>query len=152
MADSKRRSVRQRQLAGRKRSMYYESEIEDEHEFEAESAGEDDFRPQVGEPGPSRPQRSSKKRKLGRSNPKPQTRSKEKRQRSFARADGESKKRKRTYTLFPPTPSKNREEKRRFSGPSDGKIPAWTSLPLEVLRDIFIFASQPLHEYTTTAT
>lgn len=38
--------------------------------------------------------------------------------------------------------------KKIFSGPSDGRIPEWTSLPVEILRDIFIFASKSLSEQT----
>ncbi|KAK3672860.1 hypothetical protein LTR78_007213 [Recurvomyces mirabilis] len=41
--------------------------------------------------------------------------------------------------------------KQAFTGPSDKKIPDWASLPINILRDIFIFASQPVHEQTRTA-
>ncbi|KAK5109210.1 hypothetical protein LTR62_007192 [Meristemomyces frigidus] len=41
--------------------------------------------------------------------------------------------------------------KREFTGPSDGMKPDWTSLPISVLRDMFIFASRPVHEQTRVA-
>ena len=34
--------------------------------------------------------------------------------------------------------------------PSDGVRPAWGTLPVEILRDILIFASQPLHEQSVS--
>ncbi|KAK4580287.1 hypothetical protein LTR86_000490 [Recurvomyces mirabilis] len=41
--------------------------------------------------------------------------------------------------------------KQAFTGSSDKKIPDWSSLPINILRDIFIFASQPMHEQTRIA-
>jgi hypothetical protein len=41
--------------------------------------------------------------------------------------------------------------KKEYKGPSDGKIPDWTSLPIDILRQVFDYASQPRHEQTRTA-
>lgn len=152
MADSKRRSARV--LAEKKRSIYYDPSDDD---FDAgDSEGEQDYRPErQPSPGPSQPQRPRKKRKVER-RAKPETRAKEKRRQRFkrqpsVRAAGRPKK-KYGVNWIPPTPSKKKDDvTKAFTGPSDGRIPDWTRLPAEILRDIFIFASQPMHEQTTTA-
>ena len=157
MSDSKRRSARV--LAERKRSIYYDPGSEDDFDEEG-SDGAPDYRPgreHSLEPGPTpaMPQRSRKKRKVER-RPNPQTRAREQRMQRFKRQPGERPrgrpKKKYGVNWIPPTPSKNNVDATKgFSGPSDGKIPEWTRLPAEIWRDIFIFASQPIHEQTTVA-
>lgn len=146
---SKRRSARQ--LAGRKRSIYYEPDTDEElYNFDQPESGDDDeqgvFTPEP-EAGPSRPQRPKKKRRIQRL-PQRETRLKVKSKERWHNRRKDAKPRKtKKYSLArpPPTPSKKKAEKMAFRGPSDGKIPDWTSLPIEILRDIFIFASQPMH-------
>ena len=142
---SKRRSVRQ--LAGRKRaSIYYEPDTDDD--FGEESNGERDFLPE--------PRR--KKQKLDRRS-KPQTRSHAQSRKNLpkssrpgrpSRSARRKQPSKKTQVLGAPLKKKEKKVE-GFTGPSDKKIPAWTSLPIEILRDIFIFAAQPIHEQTTTA-
>lgn len=149
MADTKRRSARV--LAERKRSIYFEPASDDDFE-KVDSEGEQDYRPErQPSPGPSQLQRPRKKRKVDR-RPKPETRAKEKRMQRFkGRSVGRPTK-KYGVNWVPPTPSKKKDDiTRGFSGPSDGKIPDWTRLPAEIWRDIFIFASQPIHEQTSVA-
>ena len=125
MADpSKRRSVRQ--AVSRKRSVYVDPDTDDD--FEANL----DVEPPAEGPRPS----SSKRRKT-KPRPKPTTRSRAKRRRPLVLGQP----RKANTKEIPVT-------KKEFSGPSDYRVPPWTSLPLNILRDIFVFASQPLHEET----
>ncbi|KAK4633607.1 uncharacterized protein CLAFUR5_03388 [Fulvia fulva] len=136
MAGTKRRSIRQ--MASRKRSIYVDPETEDE--FEADT--EEDYEPE--EPTAPPP----KKRKTVSRKPKPQTRSRVKSKpatRSMKSIFKIGKARKPNSKTVP-------EKKKEFAGPSDNKIPDWTSLPVDILRDIFIFASQPIHEQTIEAT
>lgn len=141
---TKRRSARQ--LAGRKRSIYYESDSEDDG-VELLSDGYDDEADAVhiAPAPPSEPQRARKKAKRSR----PTTRS-----RSTKKQPAKPKKFKRWEKGWSkPLGSfkKKREPKVvQDSIPSDGVRPDWSSLPVEILRDIFIFASQPLHEQTVT--
>ena len=168
---SKRRSTRQ--LAGRKRSIYAEPDSEDDLiDMEDASEGEDDYTPAVDAAELSQPRSSRKKRRVDyRSDgdhaqpaptqefkrqrrriarrPKPQTRGKEKRMPKIERRRGPKKKKHGSSKAIAAVGKQS--QSRVFAGPSDGVVPPWTTLPLELLRDIFIFASQPTHEYTTTA-
>lgn len=144
---SKRRSARQ--LAGRKRSVYFEPDSDDAFEMGSESEGEQDYRPPRDQSPPPAP-RPAKKRKQNRSH-KPKTRSSAKRAPTVRHAG--RKKKAHPFHKIPATPRKVKERSvAAFSGPSDGVTPPWTTLPLEILRDVFIFASQPIHDQTTTAT
>ena len=135
---TKRRSARQ--LAGRKRSsIYYEPDSDDD--FGDQSDGEHDSLPAT--------QHRRKRQRR-----KPQTR-------SAAQSMRERGGRPRITTSSKPKPKKlgpvgaplKKREKRAvgFDGPTDGVVPDWRSLPLDILRDIFTFAAQPMHEQTRTA-
>lgn len=137
---TKRRSIRQAASRKRARSIYVDPETDDDFEsLSGEEDGEADF--VLGpDSGPSPP----KKRKLGGPRRRPHTRSKSKTQ-------AKSKPRKKVKLDAIAKPRKQRGESARqkadaarFKGPSDGVIPAWTSLPAAILREIFIVASQPL--------
>jgi hypothetical protein len=142
---TKRRSARQ--LAERKHSIYYEPDSDELDVGESdEDDGEADFQPE--------PQRLAKKRKLDR-RAKPRTRAAAESRRRSAnlgrlRKDRvEGGKQKKKIRLAAPLKAKTRKEM-KYTGPSDGKTPDWTSLPIEILRDVFVFASQPMLEQTTT--
>lgn len=134
MAGSKRRSSRQ--VA--KRSIYAEPETDDE-DFDFEysrrqhSIEDDEYHTDPLPPAPKR-QRTSTRRK-------PQTRSNAKStQQSLKSAFNVGKPRK------PNSKSRShdvKEDDKIFSGPSDGTIPDWKTLPINILRDIFIFATLP---------
>ncbi|KAK5122869.1 hypothetical protein LTR85_003784 [Meristemomyces frigidus] len=135
-AGTKRRSVRQ--AATRKRSVYVDPDTDDEDFDDVE--GEEDFEPVEAQPPPQKRQRTvPRTRHITRS-------------KSVNRGKAGAKltlkgvgKRRKWNTALVATP------KKEYKGPTDGKIPAWTSLPLEILRDIFIYASQPLHERSRAA-
>lgn len=132
---TKRRSTRQ--AASRKRSIYLDPETDDD--FEADS--EEEFQPE--EP----PAPAPKKRKITKaSRHKPQTRSKAAKSKQTVRSVFKVGKPRR-----PNSKSESEEKKQSFSGPTDNRTPQWTSLPLSILRDVFVFASQPIHEQTTEA-
>lgn len=137
---SQRRPTRQAATA-HKRSVYVEPETDDD--FDAESDGEADFEPQQSQPPPRKRQKTAIR-------PKPNTRS-----RGSAKSTDRPGAVRRVITTVgkPRKPNSHGEANKGkiFTGPSDGKIPAWTSLPLDILREIFIYAAQPLHEQTTTA-
>lgn len=145
MARTKRRSSRQ--AASRKRLKYLEPDTDDDYDYPSE----DGFGPQT-DLKPVLPS-SEKPRRHGTRAAIPQTRSK---------AISKSKKPARRPRLKPiGAPRKlnrrwrdgidNTPVYKEFSGPSDRKIPAWTSLPLEILRQIFVYGSLPLLEQTGTA-
>lgn len=135
MAGTKRRSTRQ--AAVRKRSMYAEPETDDEFEMDDEA----DYEPEREMPSAPPP----KKRKTT-ARHKPQTRSR-------AKSKPANKSVRTTFKIGKARRANSSKDvaasKKEFSGPSDHRIPNWTSLPVDLLRDIFIFASQPLHEPTT---
>ena len=146
---SKRRSVRQ--LAGRKRSVYFEPDTDDDFALERGSDEAVDIHLQL-EPQQAQPLR--KRKKFNRRPTKRETRSKTQ-NRSLSTKRSARPQKKNPIPRVGTTLGKKRKHKGLkqvgFTGPSDGRVPAWTSLPLDVLRDIFIFASQPRHEQTTTA-
>ena len=140
---TKRRSARQ--LAGRKRSIYYESDTDDDG-VELLSDGYDDEPNTIAAapPPPPPPQRSRKRIRKSR----PNTRSSKQ---TAAKAEKPKKRKQNPWNR----PLGSYHKKRVASTvdnsiPSDGVKPAWSSLPVEILRDIFIFASQPIHEQTVT--
>jgi len=148
MAGSKRRSSRV--LAGRKRSIYYDPS---DDEFDGNSSdGAEEYQPKrrsssQPEAGPSRPQqRPTKRRKVDRRT-KPDTRAKEKRMQRFKirPLGGKEKKKSRSSSQH------NTTLARGFTGPSDGHRPDWTRVPAEIWRDIFLFASHPIHEQSNSA-
>ena len=134
-----------RQAATRKRSLYYDPDTDDD--FQA-SDGEADYSPDplhAAAPAPTRaPARASaqgpatKKRKTSRKTHRPQTRSK------AATARPKTQTRIIGHARKPRTTTTEKLEAEKYTGPSDGKIPEWTSLPLAILCDIFVFASQPM--------
>jgi hypothetical protein len=134
-----------RQAATRKRSLYVDPDTDDD--FQA-SDGEAAYSPDplhAAAPTPTRaPTRASaqgpvtKKRKVTRKTQRPQTRSK------AATARPKTQTRIVGHARKPRTTTTEKLEAGKYTGPSDGKIPEWTSLPLAILRDIFVFASQPL--------
>ena len=143
---STRRSVRQ--LADRKRaSIYYEPDSNDD-EFGEEDGGEQDI------PAELEPPRKRQKRDR---RSKPQTRSAVQSRKSWLRSKPKREEKKPAHAPRKAlgAPIKKKETKDwgplTFKGPSDHKTPDWTSLPIEILREIFYFASQPMHEQTTTA-
>jgi hypothetical protein len=135
-----------RQAATRKRSLYVDPDTDDD--FQASDDGEADYSPDplhAAAPAPTRaPTRASaqgpatKKRKVLRKTQRPQTRSK------AATARPKTQTRIIGHARKPRTTTTEKLEAGKYTGPSDGKIPEWTSLPLAILRDIFVFASQPL--------
>nr|OQO31503.1 hypothetical protein B0A51_01270 [Rachicladosporium sp. CCFEE 5018] len=126
---TKRRSTRQ--AAGRKRSRY--TEPDSEEDFEGSTDGEADYAP---EPVTPPPQRESKMRKTAQRLQRPSTRSAKSSTKKRAVVIGRQRK--------PRMTEKEKVEAHKFRGPTDGKIPKWATLPVDILRDIFIFASQPL--------
>jgi hypothetical protein len=127
-ATTKRRSGRQ--AATRKRSKYVEPESDDD--FLDDGA---EYLPKAAAPATAKAP-APKRRKVSRKTNRPQTRSKAAKPKAQTRIVGQSRKPRTTIT--------DNVEAGKFKGPSDGKIPDWTSLPLAILRDIFVFASQPL--------
>lgn len=124
MAGTKRRSSRQ--TAIRRRSVYLDPETDDE--FEADR--DDDYQPAdlvdvVQEP-------ALKKRKAS-NRRQPQTRSKAAKTRQTTL--------KRVFSVGKARQPNKEEAKRTFDGPSDGKIPKWTSLPHAILKQIFTYAA-----------
>lgn len=132
MAGSKRRSTRQ--VA--KRSIYVEPETDDE-DFEFEygrqrSVEDNEYHTDPLPPAPKRQKTSTRT--------KPQTRS---------RAKGTQSSLKSAFKIGKPRKPNSKslheekEEDKAFSGPSDGKIPDWKSLPISIVRDIFTYATLP---------
>ncbi|KAK0249618.1 hypothetical protein LTS09_015190 [Friedmanniomyces endolithicus] len=141
---TKRRSTRQAVSRNSKRSIYAEPET-DEDEFDVDVDGEEEYAPEpIAEEPPPRQQRRK---------PAPRTRH-QTRSKSVGKSKAVAKPslkgvgKKRRWNTLSDSLAKGWKD---FKGPSDGKIPKWTSLPIDILRDIFVFASQPLHEQTRTA-
>lgn len=141
MAGSKRRSSRQ--VA--KRSIYAEPDTDDEDfEFEygrrqsTEDIDEYHAEPEAELPAP-------KRRKTAATRRKPQTRSSGKSTQSTLKAAFRiGKPRKSNSKAFSHRiQEEEREKSKVFSGPSDGKIPDWTALPMLILQDIFTYATLP---------
>ncbi|KAK6436331.1 hypothetical protein LTR95_007475 [Oleoguttula sp. CCFEE 5521] len=124
---TKRRSTRQ--AAGRKRSRY--TEPDSEEDFEESSDGEADYAPEPVAP----PQRETKRRKATQRPQRSSTRSAKSSTKKRAVVIGRQRK--------PRMTEKEKVEAYKFRGPTDGKIPKWATLPVDILRDVFIFASQP---------
>ena len=137
METLKRRSARHH----RKRSLYYEPETDEE---DVELLGQLDSDDDTAWGIDSFPARRAPKRlKTGERKVKPKTRS-QSHKAAASRNKGKvtAAKKRRTRELGT-APGKKEKKDVGFVGPSDGIIPAWTSLPLAILRDIFVFASQP---------
>jgi hypothetical protein len=128
-ASSKRRSARQ--ATTRKRSIYAEPETDDD--FAAGSGPDETYNNVEEEEAVSAP--APKKRKTARH--RPQTR-------STAKSSIKS-----SFQVGKPRKANGKSmnaEEMKIVIPSDNKIPDWTSLPVDILRDIFIFASTPIHD------
>lgn len=141
MAGTKRRSTRQ--AAVRKRSMYVDPDTDDDFVAGSDGDAEGDF--QLDEPEePIAP--PPKKRKTVMRH-KPQTRSRAKNSHATNPIGASFKigKPRRPNSKALP------EEKKEFAGVSDNRIPKWTSLPVSILRDIFVYASQPIDGYADDA-
>lgn len=136
MAGTKRRSTRQ--AAVRKRSIYFEPETDDDFEIDSEA----DYEPEPEQEAFASP---PKKRKVAIRH-KPQTRSR-------AKSKSTNKTVRSVFKIGKPRKANSSKDvatsRKEFTCPSDHRIPKWTTLPLDILRDIFIFASYPLHEPTT---
>ncbi|KAM0713585.1 hypothetical protein Q7P37_010547 [Cladosporium fusiforme] len=128
-AATKRRSGRQ--AATRKRSKYVDPETDDDFEASEPEADNSPDPLHIAAPEP-------KRRKVTRKAHRPQTRSK------AARAKPKTQTRIIGQARKPRTTPIEKAEAGKFRGPSDGKIPDWTTLPLAILRDVFVFGSQPL--------
>ncbi|TKA83064.1 hypothetical protein B0A55_00920 [Friedmanniomyces simplex] len=138
-AGTKRRSTRQAVSRISKRSIYVDPDTDDD-DFAVDVAGE--YAPEA-----LAPQSPPPKRQKTAPRTRHQTRSKSVgKGKAVAKPSlkGVGKKRRLNTLGTPPA-------KKEFKGPSDGKIPDWASLPINVLRDIFVYASQPLHEQTRTS-
>lgn len=137
---SKRRSSRQ--VA--KRSKYAEPETDDEdfefeyHRQRSTVAEEDDYHEKEPiAPAPKRQRTSTTRRKV-------QTRSKS--TQSTLKSAGfriGKPRRPNSKALSKRTLDDKEESAKVFNGPSDGKKPDWSSLPIRILKDIFIFATLP---------
>lgn len=127
-AATKRRSGRQ--AATRKRSKYIDPETDDDFEASEPEADNSPDPLQAAAPAP-------KKRKVARKTHRPQTRSK------AAKAKPKVQTRIIGKTRKPRTTAAEKAEAGKYKGPSDGKIPDWSTLPLAILRDVFVFGSQP---------
>ncbi|KAK4962640.1 hypothetical protein LTR10_000267 [Elasticomyces elasticus] len=136
---TKRRSTRQAITRRTKRSPYVDpdtSEDELAYDLETESQTGDTYAPESAPAEPPRTRQKTAPRT------RHQTRSKSISKPAATRKVGAKRRPNTLHT--PPSP-------KTFKGASDNKVPDWTSLPIDILRDIFIFASQPLHEQTRTA-
>jgi hypothetical protein len=145
MAGTKRRSSRQ--VA--KRSIYAEPDTDDEdfefeynrrrstesHEPNDDADADADYNAEPPQPAPKR-QRTASRRK-------PQTRSSAKGQQSLKSAFRIGKARKPNSKSLRSQSHGEKEESKTFNGPSDGKIPDWTRLEINTLKDIFIYATLP---------
>lgn len=131
MSSTKRRSVRQQTT--RKRSIYVDPDTEDDFEIESE---DEDFRTEepVAAAAPPR-----KKRKTARHIPQTRSKAKTKTTRTVKSVFKIAKPRRPNSSKMAP------QEKKEFDGPSDHRIPDWTSLPVDILRDVFIYAAHPMH-------
>ncbi|QIX02416.1 hypothetical protein AMS68_007933 [Peltaster fructicola] len=137
---SKRRSTRQ--MASRKRSQYIDPETEDELMTPSEYDSDVELPRELDDsPRPSKRQRTV--------TPRPQRNTQSKSTaKGKAKAARPQRRREKVKIVVVGRPkrarAKDAAEHRSFAGPSDGVIPAWTTLPADVLRDIFFFGSQPL--------
>lgn len=128
-----------RQATTRKRSLYQEVDTDDELEADSEA----DFEPQPRRPQPKEsPQPPRKKQRTTKRVTKPQTRSTAAKRKSKSPGKtviGAARKGRKAT-------GESADAQNKFTGPSDGRLPPWATLPVDILRDIFVFASQPLHE------
>ncbi|KAK5729316.1 hypothetical protein LTR17_012041 [Elasticomyces elasticus] len=138
---TKRRSTRQAITRRTKRSPYVDPDTsEDELAYDLQPinhAGEaEDYTPD------SAPAEPARKRQKTAPRTRHQTRSKSISKPAATRKVGAKRRPNTLHT--PPSP-------KTFKGVSDGRVPDWTSLPIDILRDIFIYASSPIHEQTRTS-
>lgn len=137
---SKRRSIRQ--AASRKRSIYAEPDTDDD--FELADGSETQF-----EALPLRNvSNAHKRRKATRS--RPLTRSKaSSRVKSVPRSRG---KKRNIWALGKARKPRTSEDTNnvQFDGPSDHRIPPWTTLPITILREIFGYALCANNDHTQT--
>ncbi|KAK3111559.1 mitochondrial splicing system protein [Teratosphaeriaceae sp. CCFEE 6253] len=139
-AGTKRRSTRQAVSRSANRSIYVDPDTDDD---ELDLDGEEEYAPEPE----AVPQTAPRKRQKTAPRARHLTRSKSiSKDQAVAKRvmAGIGKKRR-------PNTSGTLQPKKEFRGVSDGKIPDWTSLPVNILRDVFIYASQPLHEQTRTS-
>lgn len=147
MPVSKRRSARQ--LAGRKRSIYYESDSDDEAvELLSDDSGDENTHAVPASASPPPPTATRSRKRVKKSH-KPVTRSHKPKPKPKAQAASQQKSRQKARNRPLGTfPKKSKTAPAKVDIPSDGVRPAWEKLPVAILRDIFIFAAQPLHEQT----
>ncbi|KAK5730396.1 hypothetical protein LTR15_000333 [Elasticomyces elasticus] len=142
---TKRRSTRQAITRRTKRSPYVDpdtSEDELAYDLETESQTGDTYAPESAPVAVAVAAEPPRKRQKTAPRTRHQTRSKSVSKPAATRKVGAKRRPNTLHT--PPSP-------KTFKGVSDGRVPDWTSLPIDILRDIFVFASQPLHEQTRTA-
>nr|POE53380.1 hypothetical protein CFP56_28602 [Quercus suber] len=144
---SKRRSTRQ--AATRKRARYAEPDTDDTFD-DSEAEDGRDHGSRINSTQVSQAPVRKKARKMKQQHRKPQTRSKT----TVTSKSKSTRSNTSTIKSFGSVRKANVQHEslpKSFVGPSDHKTPRWTTLPIAILRDIFIYASQPLHEATTTA-
>lgn len=139
LAGSKRRSTRQAVSRSKKRSIYAEPDTDDDFDFE--DGGEEEYAP---EPQPE-PQAAPRRLQKHAARTRHHTRSKSSKVKAGAQPKLKGVGRRRKWNTIGEAP------KKAFKGPSDGRVPDWTSLPIDILREVFFYASQPLHEQTRTS-
>lgn len=144
MAGTKRRSTRQAVSRISKRSIYVDPDTDDD-DFDI-GDGEEEYEESVTGVQPTAAQPPPRKRQKAASRTRHQTRRK-----SISRGKNKGVAKIKIATKRRPNSLGAPSAVKHFNGPSDGKIPDWTSLPIDILRDIFIFASQPLHAQTRTS-
>nr|POE93038.1 hypothetical protein CFP56_64145 [Quercus suber] len=144
---NKRRSTRQ--AATRKRSRYAEPDTDDSFD-ESEVGVEENYASRINSTQATQIPARKKVKRTRKLHHKPQTRS-----RTTETSKSKSTRSNRTtiksFGSVRKANVQHESSSKTFKGPSDNKSPRWTSLPIAILRDIFIYASQPLHEATITA-
>ncbi|EMC96549.1 hypothetical protein BAUCODRAFT_70750 [Baudoinia panamericana UAMH 10762] len=131
---NKRRSTRQ---AATKRSIYTEPDSDDDYDLEQDAEAEYEPEQPLSLPF-KRAKTVPRTRHVTRSKSTPATRTAAK---AVVKAVGRPRRR---NTAGEPL-------KKEFTGPSDRRIPDWTSLPIDILREVLAYASLPRHEQTRTA-
>ncbi|KAK5172538.1 uncharacterized protein LTR77_002658 [Saxophila tyrrhenica] len=139
---TKRRSARQVAERKQSRSIYYEPSSDED-----EVASDDgDHAAELEEPAP-------KRRKTRPTRPTTRAAAQNKRETHKPRRTKnkvqDRKKQSSSRKLGAPLKPKIKKEP-KYTGPSDNRIPDWTSLPIDILRDVFTFALNSTHDQTTS--
>lgn len=148
---SKRRSLRQVVDRKRKRSIYQEPDT-DEDLDDFRGGIDDDFVPAVQPSGLQSSHRPRRRRQFTSTRPTTVQCSVNVMPSVAATKPSRRRKRQRATEKASSQAEKHRLETTPFAGPSDGKIPDWASLPIDILRDIFVFAWASMNEQTADST